>query len=101
MEFHVAMEQLFRERPAPVIQGNSIPQSSGSSSPNLPLVLYQPPDKFFVKLREFTKLNGVKSTVQISTNYSASNTISQLGSRGFILVPPIQRNMVGSFTQYP
>ena len=40
VELHVAMEKLFRESPAPIIPGNSIPQSSSSSSPDLPLVLY-------------------------------------------------------------
>ena len=40
LELHVAMEQVFREGTTPITQGNSIPQSSSSSSPDLPLVLY-------------------------------------------------------------
>ena len=59
VELHVAMEKLFREGSAPITQGNSIPQSSSSSSPDLPLVLYQPLGEIFVKLRELSKLNSV------------------------------------------
>ena len=48
VELHVTMEKLFRKSPAPIIQGNPIPQSLSSSSPDLPLVLYNPPDNFFL-----------------------------------------------------
>ena len=101
VELHVAMEQLFREGPAPITPGNSIPQSSSSSGPNLPLVLYQPLGEIFVKLRELSKLNSVQSTTVIHTSSSASNIISQLRVRGFFLVTPTQGSMAGSFSRYP
>lgn len=50
VELHVAMEQIFRELPTTITQVNLIPQVSSSTLPNLPLVLYHPPDKFLIKL---------------------------------------------------
>ena len=76
VELHIAMEQLLQERSVSISQGIPIPQSSSSSSPNLPLVLYQPLGEIFVKLRELSKLNSVQSTTVIHTRSSASNTIS-------------------------
>ena len=52
VEMHVAMEQLFQERPTSISQGIPSPQISSSSSPDLPLVLYKPISEFFVNLHE-------------------------------------------------
>ena len=76
MELHVVMEKLFQERPKTITQGNPIPQVSSSTNPNLPLVLYHPPDKFFIKLQDFSKLSSTKSTVHISTSNSDGSGIS-------------------------
>ena len=61
VEMHVAMEQLFQERPASISQGIPIPHSSSSSSPNLPLVLYKPLSEVFLKLSELSRLHSIKS----------------------------------------
>lgn len=45
-------------------------------------------------------MHSVQSTVQVTASSSTRNQILQPGSRGFILVPPTQAEMAGSFTQY-
>ena len=61
VELHVAMEQLSQESSASISQGNPIPKSSSSSSPNLPMLLYQPLGEIFVKLRELSKFHSIQS----------------------------------------
>ena len=101
VEMHIAMEQLFQERPKSISQGIPIPQSSSSSSPNLPLVLYQPLSEFFVKLHELSKLHSIRSpAVTRTSSRIASGTVSQPRTNSFILVTPTQVNMAGSLTQY-
>ena len=102
VEMHVAMEQLFQERSVSISQGILSPHSSSSSSPNLPLVLYQPLGEIFVKLRELSKLHSIQSPAAIhNSSRISSGTISQPGTNGFTLVTPTQVNMVGSLTWYP
>ena len=101
-KMHGAMEKLFQERLASISQDIPILQSSSSSSPNLPLVLYEPLGAIFVKLHELGKFHSIRSLATILTSSSiASSTISQPGTNGFILVMPNQVNMARSLTWYP
>ena len=51
VEWYVTMQQLFQERMTFISPGIYTPQSSNSTGPYLPLVLYKPLSDIFVKLK--------------------------------------------------
>ena len=58
VELHVAMQHLFQERSETISQGIPTPKSSSSTSPHVPLVLYQPPSDIFVKLHALSRFHS-------------------------------------------
>jgi len=86
---HFSIQRLFAEDYVSKGINDLPPQSSGSVSPNLPLVLYHNPDKFLYKLIKTIRVHSVH------VNYKASISSSGTSSNGTSLQVSLQLELQG------
>lgn len=72
-DMHFAIRRLFVENDASNGINDSPYQSSGSISPNLPLILYHNPDKFLTYLIETIRVHSVHANYKASVSSSGTS----------------------------
>jgi len=80
-DMHFAMRRLFSKDDASPDNSDSLPNSSGNTSPNLPLVLYQNPVQFLSKIIKVIKVHKVYNTYQVGGS-CVRNSSCSLGLQG-------------------
>lgn len=106
------MRILFNEGEASIRSQQQYPWDTGGISPNLPLVPYYNPEKFFISLAKVVWVYRAHEKHKASFNIGSNketDSISNLGlqgskqpgNKGFVLLAHIQISMAGSFTRYP